>query len=120
MSAVVNPIYRFRLAAGEDERITHAVWADGLSYDCQRESNEMFFRTKLSGNVVFVGKDADWIVGQPFDTRFDVFLERSNDVGNTWFVEWTGFFHINRNCKGYEWGYYHRCICRNANKRNFG
>ena len=94
MSAVVNPIYRFRLAAGEDERITHAVWADSLAYDCQRESNEMFFRTKLSGNVVFVGKDADWIVGQPFDTRFDVYLDRSNDVGNTWFVEWTGFFHI--------------------------
>lgn len=89
-----NPQYRFTLQAGAAELSAHPVWNDDLSLNTEREQNEMFFRTKMSGQLVFIGTDADWILAKAFTTKFVVILERSNDLGTTWTEIWRGFFYM--------------------------
>lgn len=87
-----NPIYQFILTAGGTSRTVYPVWSDGLSKSWERESGEMFFRQKMSGQITFRGADADYIVSRPFDTRFGVGVNISYDNGASWEAYWQGAF----------------------------
>ena len=72
--------------------IAYPVYKDDLAKDFEKESNQEFFRAKLSGNLSFVGPDYDWIVGREFDFQFVISVFISYNAGQTWTEYWRGTF----------------------------
>lgn len=72
--------------------IAYPVYKDDLAKDFEKESNQEFFRAKLSGNLSFVGPDYDWIVGRAFDFQYIITVYISYDAGQTWTEYWRGTF----------------------------
>ena len=72
--------------------IAYPVYKDDLTKDFEKESNQEFFRAKLSGKLSFVGPDYDWIAAQAFDFQFVLILSISYDAGETWTEYWRGTF----------------------------
>lgn len=68
------------------------IYKDDLAKDFEKESNQEFFRAKLSGNLSFVGPDYDWIVGRAFDFQYIVTIFISYNAGRTWTEYWRGTF----------------------------
>lgn len=81
----MNPIYKFTLSAnGGAERAAFPVYSDELAKDFELQSNEQYYRAKLSGKLTFIGKDYSFIVGQLFETKFGLKIYISYDAGQTW------------------------------------
>ena len=72
--------------------IAYPVYKDDLAKDFEKESNQEFFRAKLSGNLSFVGPDYDWIVGRAFDFQYIITVYISYNAGQTWTKYWRGTF----------------------------
>ena len=72
--------------------IVYPLYKDDLAKDFELQSNQQFFRAKLSGKLTFVGPDYDFIVSCPFDFQFLVTLFISYDAGNNWTKYWAGMF----------------------------
>lgn len=96
MATEINPIYRFTLTdrTSSVSRVTQPVWKNDLALEYQREQGQQFFRTKLSGKLVFVGEDGEWIINRGYSHEIGVLLERSNDMGSSWSTAWTGHFFM--------------------------
>lgn len=89
----MNPIYKFTLAANNgDEQQAFPIYRDDLSKDYELQTNEEFYRAKLSGKLTFVHTDFDFIANQTFDTKFWVRIYISYDAGGTWTLYWSGNF----------------------------
>ena len=89
----MNPIYRFTLSAnGGDERAAFPVYRDDVSKDFELQTNQEFYRAKLSGKLTFVRDDYDFIASQSFDTQFGIKIYISYDAGQTWTEYWAGNF----------------------------
>ena len=87
----MNPIYKFTLAAnGGVEQQAFPVYRDDLAKDFELQTNQEFYRAKLSGKLTFVSEDYNFIVSQSFDTQFDVKIYISYDGGTTWAEYWHG------------------------------
>lgn len=71
---------------------TYPIWNDDLAMDYEKESQQEFFRAKLSGKIVFEGPEYDWIVARPFDFQFILTVYVSHDAGATWTEYWRGVF----------------------------
>ena len=80
----MNVDYRWKLTIGMSTTLVHPIYKDDLALDYQRETNQMFYRAKLSGKVTFVAADADLIINAPFESEFIVTIEKSADCGLTW------------------------------------
>ena len=72
--------------------IAYPLYKDDLAKDFELQSNQQFFRAKLSGKLTFVGPDYDFIVSCAFDFQFLVTLFISYDAGNNWTKYWAGTF----------------------------
>lgn len=72
--------------------VAYPVYKDDLAKDFEKESNQEFFRAKLSGNLSFVGPDYDWIVSRAFDFQFVITVFISYNAGQTWTEYWRGTF----------------------------
>lgn len=73
----------------------HAVnpnYKDDLAKEYELETNQKFYRAKLSGKLSFIRDDYDYINNKPFDTTFLLLIEKSNDGGKTWDSYYTGQF----------------------------
>lgn len=88
-----QPKYRFNITVNGVTHTAAPLWNNSLSKVFEKEAGEQFFRTKLSGELTFVGVDYTYIVRQPFDTRFVVRMLISRDGGVSWAVYWAGFFY---------------------------
>ncbi len=75
-----------------DMRLTNPIYKDDLAKDYELETNQRFYRTKLSGKISFVRDDFDYINNQSFGTTFNLKIQRSDDMGLTWSDEWNGKF----------------------------
>lgn len=82
----MNPKYRFFLQLNEGGRKIAAapVYGDDMTLDYELESNQRFYRAKLSGQFQFNGNDYSTIMGAAFDTVYYLYIEKSNDWGATW------------------------------------
>lgn len=65
-------------------RYCHPNYKSDLSKVYELETDQQFFRNKISGNLTFMLSDYDYIMAQPFDTEFLYQIEKSNDMGLTW------------------------------------
>ena len=68
----MTPKYKFYLQKGEDgdKQAVNPIYKDDLSLDYELETNQRFYRAKLSGKLNFVRSDYDFIDSAPFDTEF--------------------------------------------------
>lgn len=76
----MNPIYRFFINGSQ----VSPIYKDDLAKEYELETNQRFYRAKLSGKITFVGADFDLLAAQPFDTEFLLDIHKSNDLGLTW------------------------------------
>lgn len=72
--------------------IAYPVYKDDLAKDFEKESNQEFFRAKLSGKLTFQSLDYDFIVAQPFDFQFVLEIFISYNAGQSWASYWRGTF----------------------------
>lgn len=68
------------------------VYKDDLAKEYELETNQRFYRAKLSGKLSFIRDDYDYINNKPFDTTFLLQIEKSNDGGKTWSPYYSGQF----------------------------
>lgn len=85
----MNPRYSFRLNGTQ----SFPIYGNDLAKDFEKESNEEFFRAKLSGKLNFSGDDYDYIVAQDFDFQFLIDIYISYDNGATASLYWSGTFY---------------------------
>lgn len=82
----MTPKYRFFLQIGEDgtKQTVCPNYKDDLTLDYELETNQRFYRAKLSGKIDFVRADYDIINDAPFDSEFFLYIEKSDDWGQTY------------------------------------
>ena len=82
----MTPKYRFFLQIGEDgtKQTVCPNYKDDLTLDYEFETNQRFYRAKLSGKINFVRADYDIINDAPFDSEFFLYIEKSDDWGQTY------------------------------------
>lgn len=73
-------------------QIVHPIYKDDLAKEYELETNQRFYRAKLSGKITFVRDDYDYINRQSFDNEFLYCIEKSDDGGRTWFQYFQGKF----------------------------
>lgn len=82
----MTPKYRFYLQIGEDgeKQVVNPNYKDDLALDYELETNQRFYRAKLSGKINFVRADYNIINDAPFDSEFFLYIEKSDDWGQTY------------------------------------
>lgn len=70
----------------------HPIYKDDLAKEYELETNQRFYRAKLSGKITFVRDDYDYINNQSFDNEFLYCIEKSDDGGRTWYQYFQGKF----------------------------
>lgn len=82
----MTPKYRFFLQIGEGgtKQTVRPNYKDDLTLDYELETNQRFYRAKLSGKINFVRADYDIINDAPFDSEFFLYIEKSDDWGQTY------------------------------------
>lgn len=70
----------------------HPIYKDDLAKEYELETNQRFYRAKLSSKITFVRDDYDYINRQSFDNEFLYCIEKSDDGGRTWFQYFQGKF----------------------------
>ena len=70
----------------------HPIYKNDLGLEYALESNQEFYRGKLSGKLTFQMDDYAYIQGQPFDTQFNLIIDISYNRGATWQQYWYGKF----------------------------
>lgn len=88
----MNPIYKFQLSAGSATQRAFPIYKDDLAKDFEKESNQEFFRAKLSGKLTFQSDDYTFIVSKAFDTQFVLEIFISYNAGQSWTSYWRGTF----------------------------
>ena len=88
----MNPIYKFQLSANGTTQQAFPIYKDDLAKDFEKESNQEFFRAKLSGNLTFESDDYTFIVTKAFDTQFVLEIFISYNAGLSWASYWRGTF----------------------------
>ena len=68
------------------------IWGNDLSIDYTKESQQQFFRRKLTGKLTFVREDYDYIKGKSVEEKFVITIYKSDDNGETWGKYWNGYF----------------------------
>lgn len=64
--------------------VCRPIYKDDLAKDYELETNQRFYRIKLSGKISFIRDDYEYIKAQPFETQFQFLIRKSNDGGLTW------------------------------------
>lgn len=82
----MTPKYRFFLQIGEDgtKQTVCPNYKDDLTLDYELETKQRFYRAKLSGKINFVRADYDIINNAPFDSEFFLYIEKSDNWGQTY------------------------------------
>lgn len=82
----MTPKYRFFLKIGEDgtKQPVCPNYKDDLTLDYELETNQRFYRAKLSGKINFVRADYDIINNAPFDSEFFLYIVKNDDWGQTY------------------------------------
>lgn len=91
----MNPAYRFYLAVDSSDRIAvNPLFKDDLALEYAMETNQRFYRSKLSSKLTFVGDDYDLIALEDIQAEFRLYIQKSNDLGQTWADYYNGKFYL--------------------------
>lgn len=86
-------LYRFYIAINGKKTQVYPIYKDDLSLDYELETNQRFYRKKLSGKLSFVRNDFALINSAAFNTEFKFTIEHSNDFGLTYSEIFKGKFY---------------------------
>lgn len=89
------PSYKIELTNGVTDvrRLVRPRWKSDLALNVAYENGQMFRRTQLSGDVVFVGSDYDYIAATPFENTITLYISVSYDNGESYQPLYSGTFH---------------------------
>ena len=85
--------YRFILRYNTGDHHAHPIWKTDMAKEYAFESGQMFRRATLSGDLVFLDKDYDWIMQQPFSAKIIVNLQVSWANNGVYVNYWQGEFY---------------------------
>lgn len=85
--------YRFILRYNAGDHIARPIWKSDMAKEYAFESGQMFRRATLSGDLVFLDKDYDWIMQQPFAAKIIVNLQVSWANNGVYVNYWQGEFY---------------------------
>ena len=85
--------YRFILRYNAGDYHAHPIWKTDMAKEYAFESGQMFRRATLSGDLVFLDKDYDWIMSQPFSAKIIVNLQVSWANNGVYVNYWQGEFY---------------------------
>lgn len=91
----MNPKFRYYIYTNDDlatKRPINPTYKDDVAKELEQETNQKFYRAKLSGKIALIRDDFDFVLSKPFDTLFNILFERSDDWGQTWTTEFLGKF----------------------------
>lgn len=86
-------LYRFYIGINGEKTQVYPIYKDDLSLDYELESNQRFYRKKISGKLSFVRNDFALINSAAFNTEFKFTIEHSNDFGLTYSEIFKGKFY---------------------------
>lgn len=86
-------LYRFYIDINGKKTQVYPIYKDDLSLDYELESNQRFYRKKISGKLSFVRNDFALINSAAFNTEFKFTIEHSNDFGLTYSEIYKGKFY---------------------------
>lgn len=67
----MNPIYKFTIATNDNlQKVVNPTYKDDLAKEYELETNQRFYRCKLSGKISFIGVDYDYLAQMRFETEF--------------------------------------------------
>lgn len=97
---IFTPYYHavFLLYYNYITRYVSPVYKDDLAKEYELETNQRFYRAKLSGKIAFIRDDYDYIRAQSFNTEFVLIIEKSDDFGKTYAEYYRGKF-MNTDCE---------------------
>ena len=72
--------------------VFNPLWKDDLTMEFAKDSQQQFFRRKLTGKLTFVRDDYDYIKGKSVEEKFVITIYKSDDNGETWGKYWNGYF----------------------------
>lgn len=75
------------------------IYSDSISIDYARESGERFYRAKLKGTFTFVKADYEYIANAPMEKQFYVRIDRSTNLGSTWYNGYIKTKFVKTDCK---------------------
>lgn len=75
------------------------IYSDSISIDYVRESGERFYRAKLKGTFTFVKADYEYIANAPMEKQFYVRIDRSTNLGATWYNGYIKTKFVKTDCK---------------------
>ena len=85
--------YSFYLSSGSVSRQARPIYKDDLSLEYAFEQGQMFRRSTLSGELVFMGEDYTFIMSKAFDARIGIEIKvqwTENGVAQSY---WKGYFY---------------------------
>lgn len=90
----MNPIYQFFLSSdsGLSDTRVYPIYKDDLAKEYELETNQMFYRAKLSGKLSFLTNEYDLINNAPFDTEFIIKIFISYNGGQLGELYYSGKF----------------------------
>ena len=89
----MNPIYKFELTAVDfGTQAAFPIWKTDMAKEFSKQSQQEFFRSKMSGKLTFAGADFNFIWFKPLDTEFKLETFISYDNGVTWSSYMRGHF----------------------------
>ena len=68
----------------EATRLVKPTYKEDLAKDWELETNQRFYRAKLSGKLSFIRDDYDFIMAQNFEAEYKIVMRKSNDNGHSW------------------------------------
>lgn len=89
----MNPIYKFTIATNDNlQKVVNPTYKDDLAKEYELETNQRFYRCKLSGKISFIGVDYDYLAQMRFETEIFLTIYKSDDGGGTWSEYFKGKF----------------------------
>ena len=86
-------LYRFYIGINGEKTQVYPIYKDDLSLDYELESNQRFYRKKISGKLSFVRNDFALINSAAFNTEFKFTIEHSTDFGLSYSEIFKGKFY---------------------------
>lgn len=74
------------------QKEVNPVYKDDLAKEFALETNQRFYRAKLSGKISFIGIDYDYLAQLPFESEIFCLIYKSDDGGKTWSLYFNGKF----------------------------
>lgn len=90
----MHPKYKFILSHNADSRSVAPDWKDDLAKEYAFEQGQMFRRASLSGSLVFLNEDYDWIMARGIEAKIICTVRVQWQSNGAYTDYWRGSFHL--------------------------